>query len=73
MSSWQSVDMWSAGVIIFTILAGNLPFHDENQTRLFRKIKAGTFSLDEEHWGGISYEARVRFSFVGQSSPIFWI
>lgn len=55
----QSVDMWSVGVIIYTLLGGYPPFHDENQTRLFRRIKAGSFKFHDEYWSTTSVEAKV--------------
>lgn len=51
--------MWSIGVIIYILLGGYPPFHDENQTRLFRKIKAGNFKFHPEYWQSISNEAKV--------------
>ncbi|KAG5179824.1 kinase-like domain-containing protein [Tribonema minus] len=53
-----SVDMWSIGVIIYILLGGYPPFHDENQTRLFRKIRAGKFEFHNEYWGSISSDAK---------------
>ncbi|CAN0019104.1 unnamed protein product, partial [Phaeothamnion confervicola] len=53
-----SVDMWSIGVIIYILLGGYPPFHDENQTRLFRKIKGGNFKFHPEYWGKISDDAK---------------
>ncbi|KAG5179819.1 kinase-like domain-containing protein [Tribonema minus] len=53
-----SVDMWSIGVIIYILLGGYPPFHDENQTRLFRKIRAGSYKFHSEYWGGVSNEAK---------------
>ncbi|CAM9277638.1 unnamed protein product, partial [Ascophyllum nodosum] len=53
-----SVDMWSIGVIIYILLGGYPPFHDENQTRLFRKIKAGNFKFHDEYWGSVSSDAK---------------
>lgn len=52
------VDMWSIGVIIYTLLGGYPPFHDENQTRLFRRIKAGSFKFHDEYWSNTSDHAK---------------
>eukprot|EP00612_Vaucheria_litorea_P001493 CAMPEP_0171455420 /NCGR_PEP_ID=MMETSP0945-20130129/2321_1 /TAXON_ID=109269 /ORGANISM="Vaucheria litorea, Strain CCMP2940" /LENGTH=346 /DNA_ID=CAMNT_0011980655 /DNA_START=139 /DNA_END=1179 /DNA_ORIENTATION=- len=53
-----SVDMWSIGVIIYILLGGYPPFHDEKQARLFRKIRAGSYKFHPEYWAGISSEAK---------------
>lgn len=55
----QPVDMWSIGVIIYTLLGGYPPFHDENQTRLFRRVKAGSFKFHDEYWSNTSDQAKV--------------
>lgn len=34
-------DIWSCGVILFVLLAGFLPFHDQNLMELYRKITKG--------------------------------
>lgn len=47
-------------MIIYIILAGYPPFHDEDQNRLYRKIKAGHFRFDPEYWNDVSSEAKVR-------------
>lgn len=52
--------MWSIGVIIYIILSGYPPFHDEDQNRLYRKIKAGHYRFDPEYWNDVSSEAKVR-------------
>jgi serine/threonine protein kinase len=42
----------------FEHTGGYPPFHDENQTRLFRKIRAGSFKFHPEYWGSVSAEAK---------------
>ncbi|KAK1275886.1 CBL-interacting serine/threonine-protein kinase 6 [Acorus gramineus] len=36
-------DIWSCGVILFVLLAGFLPFQDENVVAMYRKIRRGDF------------------------------
>ncbi|KAK8795615.1 hypothetical protein WA158_000272 [Blastocystis sp. Blastoise] len=52
------VDMWSLGVIIFILLCGYPPFHDENQARLFKRIKNGSYKFDPAFWDHISEHAK---------------
>ena len=41
----SSVDIWSSGIVLYTMVCGYLPFEDENQNILFSKIAKGLFSL----------------------------
>lgn len=51
------VDIWSMGVICYVLLAGYPPFYDEDQKRLFRKIKEGRYHFHEDYWSNTSPEA----------------
>ncbi|GMI61912.1 hypothetical protein ScalyP_jg6062 [Parmales sp. scaly parma] len=53
-----SVDMWSIGVITYILLGGYPPFHDDNQSVLYKKIKAGEFVFHPEYWDPVSPEAK---------------
>lgn len=50
--------MWSFGVILYILLGGYPPFHDDNQQMLFKKIVAGAFEFHADYWGSVSDEAK---------------
>ncbi|CAN0053337.1 unnamed protein product [Ascophyllum nodosum] len=52
-----AVDMWSAGVIIFNMLSGCYPFMDNNEFRLYAKIKKGNASYNHACWRVVSEDA----------------
>ncbi len=51
------VDIWSMGVVCYILLAGYAPFYEDNQKKLFEKIKKGRYHFHEEYWSRISPEA----------------
>ncbi|TMW55519.1 hypothetical protein Poli38472_010401 [Pythium oligandrum] len=54
----KTVDIWSIGIITYILLCGYPPFHDDSQSMLFRKIKAGKFEFDSPYWDNISVDAK---------------
>jgi len=51
------VDIWSMGVICYVLLAGYPPFYDEDQKKLFKKIKEGRYYFHEDYWSNVSEDA----------------
>jgi len=43
--SGKASDQWSSGVMLYTMLVGRYPFQESEPTKLFEKIKLGTFSI----------------------------
>jgi serine/threonine protein kinase len=52
--SGRASDIWSAGIILYTLLVGHYPFFDTDPQVLFTKIRAGYYHLPPT----ISYIAR---------------
>ncbi|EAR90042.2 Serine/Threonine kinase domain protein (macronuclear) [Tetrahymena thermophila SB210] len=54
----ETIDMWSAGCILFTMLSGREPFQAEYVHDLVKLICQGKYNFDDPVWQDISSEAK---------------
>ena len=45
--SGRQADVWSLGVMLYTMLIGRYPFHDREPSALFTKIRRGEFCIPD--------------------------
>jgi len=54
----KAVDMWSMGVITYTLLCGYSPFRSENLPDLIEECRSGRIVFHERYWKDVSKDAK---------------
>ncbi|CAN8069132.1 unnamed protein product, partial [Agarophyton chilense] len=52
-------DVWSAGVVLYEMLSGEVPFQGRTDSEMFQNIKKGHVSFDSAAWKKVSAEAKA--------------
>ena len=65
----KPVDMWSLGVITYTLLCGYSPFRSENVADLIEESKSGRIIFHGRYWKDVSKDAKEFVLALLQPSP----
>lgn len=65
----KAVDMWSLGVITYTLLCGYSPFRSENLQDLVDECRSGKIIFHERYWKDVSKDAKAFILALLQVDP----
>jgi len=65
----KPVDMWSLGVITYTLLCGYSPFRSESLSELIEESSSGRVYFHERYWKDVSNDAKEFIKSLLQPDP----
>ncbi|KAI5798864.1 kinase-like domain-containing protein [Geopyxis carbonaria] len=65
----KAVDMWSLGVIAYTLLCGYSPFRSESLPELIEECSNGRVIFHERYWKEVSKDAKIFIGELLQPNP----
>lgn len=65
----KPVDMWSLGVITYTLLCGYSPFRSENLQDLIEECSSSKIVFHERYWKDVSDDAKNFINTLLQANP----
>ena len=65
----KAVDLWSMGVITYTLLCGYSPFRSENLSDLIEETRSGRIIFHDRYWRDVSKDAKEFILSLLQPDP----
>lgn len=65
----RPVDLWSLGVITYTLLCGYSPFRSESLPELIEECQTGRIIFHEKYWKEVSKDAKLFIGLLLQPDP----
>lgn len=65
----KPVDLWSLGVITYTLLCGYSPFRSESLPELIEECQSGRIIFHEKYWKEVSKDAKLFIGLLLQADP----
>jgi calcium-dependent protein kinase len=62
----EKCDIWSLGVIMYTLLAGKPPFEGKDEVEIIKNVKTGIYDLTIPELGIVSSEAKALITLLLQ-------
>ena len=66
----EKCDIWGAGVILYALISGNVPFQAETDDEIEAKIRKGTFDIKSGFWRKISPDCKDFIVKLLEMNPI---
>lgn len=65
----EKCDLWGFGVILHTMLGGEMPFLGDSQQEVFEAVKKKKIVFESEYWGNVSEEGKNLVSRLLERNP----
>ena len=66
----EKCDIWSAGVVLYVMITGNLPFVGLTHPQLFENIKSGKYKTSGKEYAAISQKAKDLIKQMLELNPL---